>query len=103
MSIKQVFSREADSRRGVPKVLVVICDQRQKRRLSLRERNKAVSLLNLIGVRLLIISIGPLTKNDNLRYLTQKDQDIFTTPTYADLKLQARRVSRRICEITSKS
>lgn len=83
-------------------MLLGISGEKHRIKFRLNEGNKVVSLLNRLGVKLLMVAVGNGTNYANLRYLTQNDRHFFRSTTYLDLKLHARRVSREMCEITCK-
>ena len=98
-AVQHLFLKGLDLRQGIPRVLLGISGGKHQRSFRVNEGTKPFSLLNRIGLKLVVITVSNRT---NLRYLARNERDIFISSSYGDLKLHAPRVSRRICEITCK-
>ena len=90
------------ARQGVPKIAILITDGKQSQAADAKGLTDASEPLRKAGVRVLAVGIGSGVDPDELRLLTESDEDVVVTQTFADLLLQLGNLTSRTCQLAGK-
>ena len=101
-------SRELMTRRGgrrvdIPGVMVIMTDGRQTPDLDVTPLEEAATSLEKLGVTTLVLGIGELADEKELRKMTARDDDVFLAPSLESLSSFVRPLSTSICEAAGMS
>ena len=87
------------ARQGVPKIAILITDGKQTQAADAKGLTDASEPLRKAGVRVLAVGIGSGVDPDELRLLTESDEDVVVTQNFADLLLQLGNLTSRSCQL----
>ena len=87
------------ARKGVPKIAILITDGKQTQAADSKGLREASEPLRRAGVRLLAIGIGSEVDSNELRLVTETDDDVVLAQSSSDLLLQIGNLTSRACEL----
>ena len=93
---QQVFPQ---ARKGVPKIAILITDGKQTHTDHSKGLKVASEPLRRAGVRVLAVSIGSGADPDQLRLVTESDDDLFVPQSFSHLFLQVGNLTSRACKL----
>ena len=88
-----------EARAGVPKLALLITDGRQTPANDAKGLREASEPLRKAGVRVLAVGIGSDVDRDELRLVTETDEDVVVTADFQDLMLKIGNLTSRACEL----
>ena len=88
-----------EARAGVPKLALLITDGRQTSANDAKGLREASEPLRKAGVRVLAVGIGSDVDRDELRLVTETDEDVVVTADFQDLMLKIGHLTSRACEL----
>ena len=93
------------ARPGVPKIAILITDGKQtqaKDAKDAKDLKVASDPLRKAGVRVLAVGIGSVVDADELRSITETDEDVVVAADFTDLLLKLANLTSRACELAGK-
>ena len=87
------------ARKGVPKIAILITDGKQTHTDHSKGLKEASEPLRRAGVRVLAVSIGSGADPDQLRLVTESDDDLFMPQSFSHLFLQVGNLTSRACKL----
>jgi len=85
------------SRRGFPKVMIILTDGVQTPDPDAVPLDRAVAPLHRDGVRVFAVGVGSQINKDELRLLVQRDNDVFLATNFDDLLKKTYEIAQRTC------
>ena len=98
LAAENLFTDEEDTRKDIPKIMVVLSDGVNTDAADAVAFDVAVAPLHRAGVRVFAVSTGNEKGREELYLLTQRRKDVYHAQTYDDLALQLRKISKDTCE-----
>ena len=98
LAAEKLFSDGEDRRKDIPKVFIVLTDGVNTDAPDAVALDTAVAPLHRAGVRVFVVAIGSEKGEEDLYLLTQRKQDLYNVPSYNDLPLQLRKISKDACD-----
>ena len=94
-----------EGRAGVPKIALLITDGKQTRSHSAYpiDLKKASEPLRKAGIRVLAVGVGRSVDADELRLITETDDDVVIADDWEDLLLKLRNLTSKICDLAGES
>ena len=93
----ELMTRRGGKREDIPGVLVIMTDGRQTPDLDLTPLEEAATSLEKLGVTTLVLGIGELADEKELRKMTARDGAVFLAPSLQSLSSFVRPLSSSIC------
>lgn len=90
------------ARSGVPKIALLITDGKQTRAADAKDLKEASAPLQKAGVRVLAVGIGSGIDLDELRLVTEADENVFVAKNFPDLLVQLGNLTSKACQLSSK-
>ena len=87
------------ARAGVPKLALLITDGSQTPAADAKDLREASEPLRKAGVRVLAVGIGSGVDRDELRLVTETDEDVVVAADFQDLMLKIGNLTSRACEL----
>ena len=87
------------ARKGVPKIAILITDGKQTKTADSKGLEEASEPLRKAGVRVLAVGVGLGVDINELRSVTESDDDVVLAPNSSDLLLQIGNLTSRACEL----
>ena len=87
------------ARKGVPKIAILITDGKQTKTADSKGLREASEPLRRAGVRVLAVGVGSGVDSDELRLVTESDDDVVVAQSFPDLLVQTRNLTSRACEL----
>lgn len=94
---RELMTREGGRREDMPGVMVIMTDGRQTPDLDVTPLEEAATSLEKLGVTTLVLGIGELADEKELRKLTTRDGGVFLAPSLQSLPSFVRPLSTSIC------
>ena len=91
-----------DARPGVAKIALLITDGRQSAASDAKDLKEASEPLRQAGVRVMALGIGSGVDRDELRLITENDDDVVLANDFEDMLLQVRNLSSKACDLAGK-
>ena len=88
-----------EGRAGVPKIALLITDGTQTQTADAKDLTEASEPLRKAGVRVLAVGIGSGVDADQLRLVTESDEDVVVANDFQDLLLKIGNLTSRACEL----
>ena len=88
-----------EARAGVPKLALLITDGTQTPAADAKGLREASEPLRKAGVRVLAVGIGSGVDRDELRLVTETEDDVVLATDYQDLLLKIGNLTSRVCEL----
>ena len=88
-----------EGREGVPKLALLITDGTQTQVADAKELKEASEPLRKAGVRVLAVGVGSGVDADQLRLITETDDDVVIADDFQDLLLKLQNLTSRACEL----
>ena len=88
-----------EGRAGVPKLALLITDGTQTAAADAKGLREASEPLRKAGVRVLAVGIGSGVDRDELRLVTETDDDVVVATDFQDLLLKIGNLTSRACEL----
>lgn len=98
LAAEKLFSDGGDTRKDIPKILVVLSDGVNTDSADAVALDNSVVPLHRSGVRVFVVAVGSEKGRENLYLLTQRKEDLYAVQSYDDLALQLRKISKDTCE-----
>lgn len=98
LAAEKLFSDGEDTRKDIPKILVVLSDGVNTDSADAVALDNSVAPLHRSGVRVFVVAVGSEKGRENLYLLTQRKEDLYAVQSYDDLALQLRKISKDTCE-----
>ena len=95
---RELMTRRGGRREDIPGVMVIMTDGRQTPDLDVTPLEEAATSLEKLGVTTLVLGIGELADEKELRKLTARDDDVFLAPSLQSLSSFVRPLSISICK-----
>ena len=95
---KELMTAEGGRREDIPGVMVIMTDGRQSQELDVTPLEQAAAISEEMGVTTLVLGIGELADEYELRKMTAQDDDVFLVPSIQLLSGYAQPVATRICD-----
>lgn len=99
---RSLFDSSGATRRGVPKILILLASGRQTAAPNALNLEDAARPLHEANVRILAVGMGQDVEENELRAVTLKDEDMFLAPSFNDLISLSGSVSKITCQAASK-
>lgn len=90
------------ARSGVPKIALLITDGKQTRAADAKGLKEASAPLRKAGVRVLAVGIGSGIDLDELRLVTEADENIVVAKNFPDLLVQLGNLTSKACQLSSR-
>ena len=90
------------ARPDVPKIAILITDGKQTQAKDAKNLKEASDPLRKAGVRVLAVGIGSGVDADELRSITETDEDVVVAADFTDLMLKLANLTSRACELAGK-
>lgn len=90
------------SRPGVPKIALLITDGKQTQADDAKDLKAASEPLRKAGVRVLAVGIGSGVDPDELRLVTESDEDVVVAANFQDLLLKLANLTSQVCQLAGK-
>ncbi|XP_067022999.1 collagen alpha-4(VI) chain-like [Acropora muricata] len=87
------------ARKGVPKIAILITDGKQTKTADSKGLREASEPLRRAGVRVLAVGVGSGVDSDELRLVTESDDDVVVAQSFPDLLVQIGNLTSRACEL----
>ena len=87
------------ARKGVPKIAILITDGKQTKTADSKGLREASEPLRREGVRVLAVGVGSGVDSDELRLVTESDDDVVVAQSFPDLLVQIGNLTSRACEL----
>jgi len=94
---RELMTREGGRREDIPGVMVIMTDGRQTPDFDVTPLEEAATSLEKLGVTTLVLGIGDLADQKELRKMTARDDDVFLAPSLQRLSSFVRPLSTSIC------
>ena len=94
---RELMTREGGKREDMPGVMVIMTDGRQTPDFDVTPLEEAATNLEKLGVTTLVLGIGELADEKELRKMTARDGDVFLAPSLQSLSSFVRPLSTSIC------
>lgn len=88
-----------ESRAGVPKIALLMTDGTQTPAADAKDLKEASEPLRKAGVRVIAVGVGSGVDADELRLLTESDEDVMLANDFQDLLLKIGNLTSRACEL----
>ena len=88
-----------ESRAGVPKIAMLITDGTQTPAADAKGLREASEPLRQAGVRVLAVGIGKGVDEDELRFVTESDEDVVVADDFQDLLLKLNNLTSKACQL----
>lgn len=98
MATKELIIPGAGRREDTPGIMVILTDGRQTPESDTTPLEEAAANLEQLGIRTLVVGIGELANEKELRKMTVRDEDVFLAPSLKLLPNFAQPVAASICE-----
>lgn len=95
---EKLFSDGKDSRKFIPKVLIVLSDGANTDAPDTLAFDTAVAPLHRAGVRVFVVATGNAKGREDLYLLTKRKGDLYDVGNYDNLPLQLRKILKDTCE-----
>ena len=89
----------SEARAGVPKLALLITDGTQTAAADAKGLREASEPLRKAGVRVLAVGVGSGVDQDELRLVTDSDDDVVLAADFQDLLLKIGNLTSRACEL----
>ena len=83
----------------MPKIAILITDGEQTKTSDSKRLRRASKPLRRAGVRVLAVGVGSGTDLDELRLVTESDDDVVVAQSFANLLVQIGNLTSRACEL----
>lgn len=93
-----MFGPKGTARRGLQKIAVILTDGKQTKTPDSIPLNQAVKPLQRDGVHLIAVGIGKSASRDELRLLTDNDQDVMLVSSFQDLQGKLETLKAKSCD-----
>ena len=90
------------ARSGLPKIAILITDGKQTKADDAKGLKEASEPLRKAGVRVLAVGVGSGVDADELRLITETDEDVVVAADYQDLLQQLANLTSRACQLAGK-
>ena len=87
------------ARKGVPKIAILITDGKQTKTVDSKGLREASEPLRRAGVRVLAVGVGSDVDPDQLRLVTESDDDVVVAQSFPNLLVQIGNLTSRACEL----
>lgn len=95
---RELMTRRRGRREDIPGVMVIITDGRQTPDLDVTPLEEVATSLETLGITTLVLGIGELADEEELRKMTARDDDVFHAPSLQSLSSFVRPLSISICK-----
>ncbi|CAH3124523.1 unnamed protein product [Pocillopora meandrina] len=92
----------AQSRSGVPKIAMLITDGTQTAAADAKGLKEASEPLRQAGVRVLAVGVGKGVDREELRLVTESDEDVVVAADFEDLLLKLSNLTSQACRLAAK-
>lgn len=99
LTARDVF---AQSRSGVPKIAMLITDGTQTAAADAKGLREASEPLRQAGVRVLAVGVGKGVDREELRLVTESDEDVVVAADFEDLLLKLSNLTSQACRLAGK-
>lgn len=96
LAATDVFSK---AREGVPKIALLITDGTQTPAADAKDLKEASEPLRKAGIRVLAVGVGSGVDADQLRLITENDDDVVIADDFQDLLLKLRNLTSKACDL----
>ena len=96
LTAKDIF---AQSRSGVPKIAMLITDGTQTAAADAKGLKEASEPLRQAGVRVLAVGIGSRVIKEELRLVTESDEDVVLVANFINLRLKLSNLISQVCRL----
>lgn len=97
MASKELMTKKGGRREDIPGVMVIMTDGRQTPDLDVTPLEEAATSLEELGVATLVLGIGELADEKELRKMTARDGDVFLAPSLQRLSSYVQPLATSIC------
>lgn len=97
MASKELMTEKAGRREDIPGVMVIMTDGRQTPDLDVTPLEEAATSLEKLGITTLVLGIGELADEKELRKMTARDGDVFVAPSLQRLSSFVQPLATSIC------
>lgn len=97
MASKELMTEKGGRRDDIPGVMVIMTDGRQTPDLDVTPLEEAAASLEELGVTTLVLGIGELADEKELRKMTTRDDDVFLAPSLQRLPSLVQPLASSIC------
>lgn len=97
MASKELMTEKSGRREDIPGVMVIMTDGRQTPDLDVTPLEEAAASLEELGVTTLVLGIGELADEKELRKMTTRDDDVFLAPSLQRLPSLVQPLASSIC------
>ena len=98
LAARELFAPGKGSTDNVAKILIVLTDGQQTPAQDAVKLDVAAAELRKLGVQIFAGGVGKGINEQELRLMTERDQDVFLAADFNDLAIEARALAKNVCE-----
>ena len=91
-----------EARPGVARIALLITDGKQTEASDAKGLREASAPLRKAGVRVMALGVGSGVDADQLRLITETDEDVLLADDFDNLLLKLRNLTSKVCELAGK-